>query len=93
MRDLYLMDPDGSNVRRVFKRKAKGRKEGIRHGLPMANSLFTVTRTGIVGEFGLYLGTFGEEDAERTPECGVPLSGRLAVPKSPFLYRINSGLD
>ena len=66
VRDLYLMDPDGSNVRRVFKRKAKGRRESPAwspDGKQFAYSYTDWDR----GEFGLYLGTFGEEDAELLP--------------------------
>ena len=64
--DLYLMDPDGSNVRRVFKRKAKGwrdRPAWSPDGKQFAYSYTDWDR----GEFGHYLGTFGEEDAELLP--------------------------
>ena len=64
--DLYLMDPDGSNVRRVFKRKAKGwrdRPAWSPDGKQFAYSYTDWDR----GEFGHYLGTLGEEDAELLP--------------------------
>ena len=64
--DLYLMDPDGSNVRRVFKRKAKGwrdRPAWSPDGKQFAYGYTDWNR----GEFGHYLGTFGEEDAELLP--------------------------
>ena len=63
VRDLYLMDADGSNVRRVFKKKI----EAWRHyatwspdGKQFAYDYTDWTRL----KFGLYLATFGEEDAE-----------------------------
>ena len=64
--DLYLMDPDGSNVRRVFKRKAKGwryRPAWSADGKQFAYGYTDWDR----GEFGHYLGRFGEEDAELLP--------------------------
>ena len=64
VRDLYLMDPDGSNVRRVFKKKAKGRRESPAWSTDGKQFAYNY-RDWDRGEFGLYLGTFGEEDAER----------------------------
>ena len=64
--DLYVMDADGSNVRRVFKRKAKGRRESPAWSTDGKQFAYSYTDWGR-GEFGLYLGTFGEEDAERLP--------------------------
>ncbi|RKU22500.1 hypothetical protein C6503_03900 [Candidatus Poribacteria bacterium] len=66
VRDLYLMDPDGSNVRRVFKRKAKGRRESPAWSPDGKQFVYNYTDWDR-GEFGLYLGTFGEEDAELLP--------------------------
>ncbi|MXV74106.1 hypothetical protein F4Z99_07495, partial [Candidatus Poribacteria bacterium] len=66
VRDLYLMDPDGSNVRRVFKRKAKGRRESPAWSTDGKQFVYSY-RDWDRGEFGLYLGTFGEEDAELLP--------------------------
>ena len=71
VRDLYLMDPDGSNVRRVFKKKAKGRRSSpawSTDGKQFAYSYTDWDRW----EFGLYLGTFGEEDAELLPYGNSP---------------------
>ena len=66
VRDLYLMDTDGSNVRRVFKKKAKGRREGPAWSTDGKQFAYSYTDWDR-GEFGLYLGTFGEEDAELLP--------------------------
>ncbi len=63
VRDLYLMDPDGSNVRRVFKKKAKGWR-GDPTWSPDGKHFAYSYRDWDGFEFGLYLGTFGEEDAE-----------------------------
>ena len=64
--DLYLMNPDGSNVRRVFKKKIRAsrrRPTWSRDGKRFVYIYEDWDR----GEFGLYLGTFGEEDAELLP--------------------------
>ena len=71
VRDLYVMDPDGSNVRRVFKKKAKGRREyptWSPDGKQFAYNYTDLDR----GEFGHYFGTFGEEDAESLPYGSSP---------------------
>ena len=71
MRDLYLMDPDGSNVRRVFKRKAKawrGSPTWSPDGKQFAYNYTDWTRS----EFGLYIGTFGEEDIDPLPYGSRP---------------------
>ena len=66
VRDLYVMDPDGSNIRRVFKRKAKGRRESPAWSTDGKQFVYNYTDWDR-GEFGLYLGTFGEEDGELLP--------------------------
>ena len=71
VRDLYLMDPDGSNVRRVFKRKAKGRRASPAWSTDGKQFAYSYTDWDR-GEFGLYLGTFGEEDAESLPYGNSP---------------------
>ena len=71
VRDLYLMNPDGSNVRRVFKRKAKGRRASPAWSTDGKQFAYSYTDWDR-GEFGLYLGTFGEEDAERLPYGNSP---------------------
>ena len=66
VRDLYLMDPDGSNVRRVFKKKAKGQRSYPAWSTDGKQFAYRYTDWDRF-EFGLYLGTFGEEDAELLP--------------------------
>lgn len=66
VRDLYLMDPDGSNVRRVFKRKItawRGNATWSSDGKQFAY----IATDRIRIKSGLYLGRFGEEDAELLP--------------------------
>ena len=70
-RDLYLMDPDGSNVRRVFKKKTtnwRGNATWSPDGKRFAYMSTDRTRP----KSDLYLGTFGEEDAELLPDGNSP---------------------
>ena len=70
-RDLYLMDADGGNVRRVFKKKTtdwRGNATWSPDGKQFAYESVDWDRL----KFGLYLGTFGEEDAERLPYGASP---------------------
>ncbi len=71
VRDLYLMDPDGSNVRRVFKKKAKGWRHSPAWSTDGKQFAYKYTDWDRF-EFGLYLGTFGEEDAELLPYGNSP---------------------
>ena len=66
VRDLYLMDPDGSNVRRVFKRKIKAWR-GNATWSPDGKQFAYWSADWDRLKFGLYLARFGEEDAERLP--------------------------
>ena len=71
VRDLYLMDADGTNVRRVFKRKTtawRGSATWSPDGKQFAYWLADWDRL----KFGLYLGTFGEADAERIGKYSSP---------------------
>ena len=70
-RDLYLMDADGTNVRRVFKRKItawRGSATWSPDGKQFAYWLADWDRL----KFGLYLGTFGEADAELIGKYSSP---------------------
>ena len=71
VRDLYLMDADGTNVRRVFKRKItawRGSATWSPDGKQFAYNYTDRDRLQV----RLYLGTFGEEDAELLPYGGSP---------------------
>ena len=70
-RDLYLMDADGTNVRRVFKRKIKAWR-GTATWSPDGKQFAYGSADWDRLKFGLYLGTFGEEDAERLPYGDSP---------------------
>ena len=72
VRDLYVMDADGSNVRRVFKKKAKGWRSEPTWSLDGKHFAYSYKDWDRV-EFGLYLGTFGEEDAELLPSGSSPV--------------------
>ena len=71
VRDLYVMDPDGSNVRRVFKRKARGQRRNPAWSPDGKQFIYSYVDWDR-WEFGLYLGTFGEEDAEELPYGSSP---------------------
>ena len=69
--DLYLMDADGANVRRVFKKKIRAARQNATwspDGKRFAYWSADLDR----GEFGLYLGAFGEEDVELLPYGRYP---------------------
>ena len=71
VRDLYLMDADGSNIRRVFKRKIKANKRSPTWS-PDGKRFAYIYNDWDRFEFGLYLGRFGEEDVESLPSGGSP---------------------
>ena len=71
VRDLYVMDADGSNVRRVFKKKASGWRGSPTWSPDSKHFAYSYTDWDRF-EFGLYLGTFGEEDAEPLPYGNSP---------------------
>ena len=66
VRDLYLMDADGSNVRRVFKKKIKKWREDAAWSPDGKRFAYGSIDPDSLNA-GLYLGTFGEEDAEPLP--------------------------
>lgn len=69
--DLYLMDPDGSNIRRVFKRKIKAHKRGPTWS-PDGERFAYVYDDRDRRESSLHLGRFGEEDVESLRYVGSP---------------------
>jgi Tol biopolymer transport system component len=72
VRDLYLMDPDGSNVRRVFKRKITAWRGGATWS-PDGNQQFAyIYMDRIRIEVRLYIGTLGEEDSEHIGDVSFP---------------------
>ena len=71
VRDLYLMDPDGSNIRRVFREKIKGNKRSPTwspDGKRFAYNYMDRNRRKV----GLYLAKFGEADVESLPYGSSP---------------------
>ena len=72
VRDLYVMDPDGSNIRRVFKKKAKGWRSDPTWSPDGKHFAYSYTDWDRF-EFGLYLGTFGEEDVDPIGNGGSPV--------------------
>ena len=72
VRDLYVMDADGSNVRRVFKKKAKGWRQRPTWSPDGKQFAYNYTDWDRF-EFGLYLGTFGEEEVDPIGNGGSPV--------------------
>ena len=70
-RDLYLMDADGGNVRRVFKRKIEAWRTEPTWSPDSKQFAYDSVDWNRL-KFGLYLGTFGEEDAEFIAKYGSP---------------------
>ena len=63
VRDLYLMDADGTNVRRVFKRKIEAWRGGATWAPDGTQFAYESVDRG-TRKFARYIATFGEEDAE-----------------------------
>ena len=71
-RDLYLMDADGSNVRRVFKRKIEVWRTRPTWSPDSKQFAYQCVDWNFI-KGGLYLGTFGEEDAEFVANYHAPV--------------------
>ena len=72
VRDLYVMDADGSNVRRVFEKKTQGWRHRPTWSIDAKQFAYNYTDWDRV-KYGLYLGTFGKEDAESLPYGSSPV--------------------
>ena len=70
-RDLYFMDADGSNVRRVFKQKIDVWRTAPTWSPDSKQFAYQIKDWNFV-KGGLYLGTFGEEDAEFIAKYNTP---------------------
>ena len=70
-RDLYVMDADGGNVRRVFKRKIEAWRTAPTWS-PNSKQFAYQRKDWSRLKFGLYLGTFGEENDEFIANYGDP---------------------
>ena len=70
-RDLYVMDADGSNVRRVFKKKITAWRDNPTWS-PDGKQFAYQTRDHNRAKYGLYIATLGEEDAELLPYGSAP---------------------
>ena len=70
-RDLYLMDADGSNVHRVFKGKIEAWREYPTWSRDSKQFAYQCVDWNFIKN-GLYLGTFGEEDAEFIAKYSYP---------------------
>ena len=70
VRDLYVMDADGRNVRRVFKRKARATRASPTWSPDGKQFAYTYT-DWVHRKFGLYIATLGEEDVELISETPV----------------------
>ena len=71
VRDLYLMDADGANVRRVFKRKITEWRANPTWS-PDGKNFAYITSDRERPRSSLHLGTFGEEDSEILPYGNSP---------------------
>ena len=71
VRDLYLMDSDGTNVRRVFKKKIRAWRKNATWS-PDGKRFAYIYEDWDRLRFGFYLGTFGEEDVEPLPNGSSP---------------------
>ena len=70
-RDLYLMDPDGSNVRRVFKRKSEAWRMSASWS-PDGKQITYRHLYGPNGTTGTYIATLSEQDEEFFAKSSSP---------------------
>ena len=71
VRDLYVMNADGSNVRRVFKKKITAWRDRPTWS-PDGKQFAYQYRDRDRQKYGLYIATLGEEDAESLPYGNSP---------------------
>lgn len=69
--DLYLMDADGANVRRIFKKKVEGSRDRPTWSPDGKRFAYNYTDWDR-RKYGLYIGRFGEEDVESLPYGSSP---------------------
>ena len=72
IRDLYLMDPDGSNVRRVFKRKIVHWRTSPAWSPDGKQVAYQQLDMGGGGTSGMYILTLGEQEPEFIRACSFP---------------------
>ena len=70
-RDLYLMDADGANVRRVFKGKIEAWRSAPTWSPDGKQFAYEYVGWNAI-KFDIYIGTLGEEDAERIGDGSFP---------------------
>ena len=71
-RDLYLMNPDGSNVRRVFKRKIEARRLSPAWSPDGKQIAYRHSDFNVGGTNGTYIATLGEQEEKRIGNYGSP---------------------
>ena len=71
VRDLYLMDADGTNVRRVFKKKIRASRQKATWSPDGKRFAYTYLDWDPF-KLGLYIGRFGEENVESLPNGLYP---------------------
>ena len=71
-RDLYLMNPNGSNVRRVFKRKIEARRLSPAWSPDGKQIAYRHSDFNVGGTNGTYIATLGEQEEERIGNYGSP---------------------
>ena len=71
-RDLYLMNPDGSNVRRVFKRKIEAWRSDATWSPDGKQIAYEQWYREGGGQSGIYKATLGEQDSEFVAEFFYP---------------------